>query len=115
VTVLIVGGDDVDAIREEMALQGLVRASHWDGPKARNVKRSLPRDTRVVLIMIGYVNRNLMHKLKQTARRGGTPVIYANCSLADASKNRPARVTRSRWRREAAAPAWVAAPWQPAC
>ena len=82
-TALIIGGDDIEGIRKEIALHGVERATHWDGRKTRDIKKSIPRDTTLVVIMVDCVNHNLVHKMKQAARRSGIPIVFAARSAGD--------------------------------
>jgi len=85
-TALIIGGDDIEGIKKEIAFHGVERATHWDGRKTRDVKKSIPRDTTLVVIMFDCVNHNLVHKVKQDARRSGIPIVFAARSAGDTRK-----------------------------
>ena len=61
-TALIIGGDDIEGIKKEIAFHGVECATHWDGRKTRDVRKSIPRDTTLVVIMFDCVNHNLVHK-----------------------------------------------------
>jgi hypothetical protein len=85
-TALIIGGDDIEGIKKEIALHGVDRSKHWDGRKPRDVRKSIPRDTTLVVIMFDCVNHNLVHKVKQDARRSGIPIVFAARSAGDTRK-----------------------------
>ena len=85
-SVVVIGCDDVSAVRRMAAQHGFDRVHHRDRRGPRDVHRPLPRDARVVLIVVDSVNHNLVHKVKRDARISRIPVIYAGRSLGDVTR-----------------------------
>ncbi len=80
-SVVVIGCDDVAAIRASAARHGFECVHHRDGRKPRDVQRPLPRDAQVVLIVVDSVNHNLVHRVKRDARVNRIPVLYARRSV----------------------------------
>ena len=93
-SVVVIGCDNVAAIRVTAAQHGFDRVHHRDGRKPRDVQRPLPRDARVVLIVVDSVNHNLVHRVKRDARIGRIPVIYSGRSMEEVSRTLAAFSTR---------------------
>jgi hypothetical protein len=80
---LIVGGDYVDGLLEELAGLGLSRVEHWGGRKVREVNRPIPADMDLVVVLFDYVNHNLLRKVEVAAARQGLQVIYSRRSAGE--------------------------------
>lgn len=44
-SVLIVGGDQIQSIKEELSQHGVVNVNHWSGRKAGDTHKITPNDT----------------------------------------------------------------------
>ncbi|OWZ85024.1 DUF2325 domain-containing protein [Natranaerobius trueperi] len=66
-TVLIVGGDKVDKIKNYLKQEiGATKVKHVTGRKERSMK--LPADLDLVIIMTDFINHNLCKNLKCQAK-----------------------------------------------
>ncbi len=83
---LIVGGDYVKHLKEEITVHGLDAVEHWNGRKVGDGRRPIPRDTKVVLIMCDYVSHGISCKVKKEAHRQNLPVVYCKRSLGEVRK-----------------------------
>ena len=100
VSVLLIGADQVDAIKKELAAAGLTRVEHWSGRKPGDRKRALPHDTGLLVVMTDFVSHGLVRKVREDAARRHVDVLYCRRSLievrdklrrwADASSRRAA-------------------------
>lgn len=75
-SVLIVGGDQVDGIREVFGSYGIDQISHWSGRKAGDSNKVIPQNTRVIVLITKWINHSITYKLKRDAVRRGIKVIY---------------------------------------
>ncbi|MFO0659426.1 MAG: DUF2325 domain-containing protein [Polyangiaceae bacterium] len=75
-TALLIGADYVEPIKEVLAEAGLETGDHWSGRKPGDLKRSIPRDTSVVVVMTDYVNHCLVKKIRQDCSKLHIPVVF---------------------------------------
>lgn len=80
-TVLIVGGDYVTSFKHLISTQRHARIEHWSGRKKGFNKRSLPNETRLVVVICDYVNHSLANSVKEKANRRGIPLVYCHRSV----------------------------------
>ncbi len=78
---VIVGGDYIKQIEKAFAVKGVTRVEHWTGRKNGDLKKTLPGDTRLVILLCDYVSHSLAKKVRDDADRQGLPVIYCRRSL----------------------------------
>ncbi len=83
-SVLIVGGDQVDGIKEVFSDYGIHQISHWSGRKAGDSNKVIPQNTRVIVLITKWINHSITYKLKRDAVRRGIKMIYT----PNASKER---------------------------
>ena len=82
-TALIVGGDYIKPLEKVIADRGLRRVEHWTGRKKGDMKRTVPADTRVVVLLCDYLCHSLAKKVRGDAERLGLPVIYCRRSVGE--------------------------------
>jgi hypothetical protein len=82
-TALIVGGDYINPLRKIITGKGVRRIEHWDGRKPGDLRKIVPKDTRLVVLLCDYLNHCLAKKVREDAERLGLPVIYCRRSLGD--------------------------------
>ncbi|MDR0746315.1 MAG: DUF2325 domain-containing protein [Helicobacteraceae bacterium] len=74
-SVLVIGGDRVDCVKEVLISRGVDRVMHWDMRKARDCDRKLPECAECVVMMIDYLSHNAMNRFKKEAKKNGVKVI----------------------------------------
>lgn len=77
---LIVGGDQVSTIRDELLAHGIDAIEHWGGRKPGELKRVIPKNTTLIVVVTNFVNHGLALKIKKEARRLNLPVMYSKNS-----------------------------------
>ncbi|MBI5917996.1 MAG: DUF2325 domain-containing protein [Nitrosomonadales bacterium] len=77
---LIVGGDNIEAIKGELQAQGIEHFTHWTGRKHGDKNHVIPRDTELVVVLVNFVSHSLSTKVKKEARRMHLPVVYSKNS-----------------------------------
>ncbi|NTV71367.1 MAG: DUF2325 domain-containing protein [Azonexaceae bacterium] len=82
---LIVGGDRVDSFRDYLAGQGYQPVRHWSGRKPGECHRSIPVDTRVVVVMVDQINHGLARKIRRVADAMDVPVVFSKRSVGQLS------------------------------
>lgn len=75
-SVLIVGGDQIDSIKEVFGSYGIEHINHWSGRKAGDSNKVIPQNTKVIVLITKWINHSITYKLKRNAVRRGIKVIY---------------------------------------
>lgn len=75
-SILIVGGDQVDGIKEVFGHYGIDQINHWSGRKAGDSNKVIPQNTKVIVLITKWINHSITYKLKRNAVRRGIKVIY---------------------------------------
>lgn len=82
---LIVGGDRVGTYKDFLAEKGFEPVRHWSGRKQSECHRSIPVDTRVIVVLVDYVNHGLARKIRQAAGDMEVPVVFSRRSVGQMS------------------------------
>ena len=86
-SMLIVGSDRIDGLRRALDAKNLGRRiEHWDGRKVGFLRKSLPKDTELVIVIWHHIGHPLLKHVRDEAQRRGVPVLYtryASGSKAD--------------------------------
>jgi hypothetical protein len=77
---LIVGGDNIESIKDELQAQGIRQITHWTGRKHGDKNNVIPRNVELIVVLVNYVNHSLSCKVKKEAKRLKLPVIYSKNS-----------------------------------
>jgi hypothetical protein len=80
-TALIVGGDYIESIRKEMSARGVERIEHWNGRKPRDLRKTLPKGTELIVILYDYLSHRMLKKVNADAADSGIPIIHCRRSL----------------------------------
>jgi hypothetical protein len=75
-SILIVGGDSIEALRKRAKTGGLRNVAHWSGRKTRDLAKTIPKETTAVVVILDRVNHTLVRKVRQESARRGIPVLY---------------------------------------
>jgi hypothetical protein len=82
-TALIVGGDYIKPIERVITDRGVRTIRHWTGRKPGDLRKTVPKDTRLVVLLLDYLSHGLAKKVRGDADRLGLPVIYCRRSLGE--------------------------------
>ena len=77
---LIVGGDNIESLRDELQAQGIEQITHWTGRKHGNKHQEIPRNVELIVVLVNFVNHSLSTKVKKEAKRLNLPVIFSRNS-----------------------------------
>ena len=75
-SILVVGGDSVDAIKQRARAGGHGCVEHWSGRKTRHMSKSIPKDMQAVVVVLDRVNHTLARKVRTEATRRGLPLFF---------------------------------------
>jgi hypothetical protein len=74
-TLLVVGGDSAEMFRR-CATKTRRHVEHWSGRKSRDLVRSIPKNTEVVVVVLDRVSHALVKRVRREASRRGLPVYF---------------------------------------
>ncbi|NOT16390.1 MAG: DUF2325 domain-containing protein [Methylotenera sp.] len=77
-SVLIVGGDHVDGIKNVLNQAGIAKTYHWSGRKAQDNHKVIPLNTRFIVMVTGFINHSFTYNIKHAANKRQLPVIYTS-------------------------------------
>ncbi|MBP2018178.1 hypothetical protein J2Z79_001577 [Symbiobacterium terraclitae] len=76
--VLVIGGDHLGSIGQNLRNIGFTDVKHVTGRTERRVE--IPAGTELVIVLIDYVNHNLARWVKEQAKARQLPIIFARRS-----------------------------------
>lgn len=77
---LIIGGDKIDSIKDELFAQGVTNIAHWAGRKHGDKNNVIPKNTQRIVVLTNYVSHSLVGKIKKEAKRLSIPIQYTKNS-----------------------------------
>ncbi|HEY0907259.1 MAG TPA: DUF2325 domain-containing protein [Methylophilus sp.] len=77
---LVIGGDRIDGIKHVLHAQGIDKIDHWSGRKSGDVKRDIPANLNMIVLVTGWLNHSMMYRIKHVAHKRGLKVIYTKNS-----------------------------------
>ncbi len=78
--VLIIGGDKIDAVSSVVKNFSFDKVIHWDARKQSSVRKEIPQDVKLVIMLTNFLNHNAMNKFKNEAKRKAIDFICAKRS-----------------------------------
>ena len=82
-SVLIIGGDNVNQISDTLKSLGANKVQHWNGRKKSSIcKKTIPVDTECVVMITSFLNHNAMKYFKSESKKRNIPLV---CSKSSAS------------------------------
>lgn len=75
-TALVVGGDQIDGIKQVLTHHGITHINHWTGRKVGDGKKVIPHDTELIVLVTDWISHNFTHKIKQNAAKRGVRIVY---------------------------------------
>lgn len=87
-TALVIGGDKIESIRDELFAQGVTDIAHWAGRKHGEKHNVIPKNTQRIVVLTNYVNHGLVGIIKKEAKRLNIPIEYtknSRCFMAEAA------------------------------
>lgn len=82
--VLIIGGDHLGSISQNLHNLGVESIAHVKGRTEKRVE--IPVETDLVVVLIDYVNHNLARWVKEQAKARNLPIVFARRSWSAISE-----------------------------
>lgn len=82
-SILLLGADEVNPIKNLLQGLGAKDIIHWDmRKKSSTCNKSIPQKTGCLVMLTNYLSHNAMKKYKKEAKKMGIPVVCAKRSIA---------------------------------
>jgi hypothetical protein len=75
-SVLVVGGGQINAIKQVLLNHGAEYIHHWSGLKSADSHKVIPQDTNMIVLITNWINHSITYKVKRNAVKRGIQVIY---------------------------------------
>ena len=75
-SILIVGGDKVQGIKNALSQFKVDDINHWSGRKVAHAHKVIPHDTQFIVLITDWISHGFTKKIKATAARRGVKIIY---------------------------------------
>ena len=76
-SILIVGGDNIEIINCNLCKNGYCVAKHISGRKHSHQCIEIPKNVDVVLVLIDYVSHGVSNHIKKESKRLGIRTVFA--------------------------------------
>lgn len=73
---LIVGGDQINGIKQVLGHYGITHIDHWSGRKVGDSKRAIPQDTQLIVLVTDWISHTFTHNIKRNAAKRGVRIVY---------------------------------------
>lgn len=80
---LIVGGDRINSLKQQVTANGYSEIKHWDGRKKKYCDYTISSHTQLIVMVYDYISHSLAIAVKNKASRLGIPLIYCRNSSSD--------------------------------
>ncbi len=84
--ILVVGGDQISQITDELKTFGVNEVVHWNCRKRSEANKPVPQRVDGILMLTSYLKHSTMKKMKCEARRNKIPAFYAKRSRIDVNQ-----------------------------
>jgi hypothetical protein len=75
-SVLVVGGGQINAIKQVLLNHGAEHINHWSGLRSADSHKVIPQDTKMIVLITNWINHSITYKVKRNAVKRGIQVIY---------------------------------------
>ena len=76
-SILIVGGDNIEIINCNLCKNGYCVAKHISGRKNKHKCMDIPKNIDLILVLTDYVNHAVSDRVKKESKRLGIKTIYS--------------------------------------
>ena len=82
-SILIVGGDKIQGIKNILCQFEVDDINHWSGRKVGVGNKVIPQDTQLIVLITDWISHKFTKKIKETAAKRGVRIVYTpNGSVA---------------------------------
>lgn len=85
-SLLIVGGDNIESLKEKLSDLGFDEVIHVSGRKTNMVRAGIPVHIDLVLVLTDFINHNLSAIIKKKANEQSVPICFARRSWSSIYK-----------------------------
>lgn len=85
-SVLVIGGDNLGSLMQQLRIKGFEEINHVSGRKKRDRKVSIPNNTDLVLILTDYVGHQLTKQIKESTKDSKAEIMYSKRSWTHMEK-----------------------------
>lgn len=89
-SLLVIGGDKLGTIPVRLKDIGFQEIVHINGRKVKMIKKEIPDNIDLILILTDFINHNLAKKIKDKAAKKEVPICYSKrswCSIYKSLSN----------------------------
>lgn len=79
-SILLVGGDRLDNIKDKLTERGFEDIEHVSGRKKSDKKIKIPEKTDLVLVFVDYVGHKLSQTIKEQSRKSDVKIAFSKRS-----------------------------------
>lgn len=81
-SVLVIGGDKIDAIKSILSNFGVSTVVHWNArKKASTCKKIIPIDIECVVMLTSFLNHNAMKYFRSEAKKRDIPIVCSKHNI----------------------------------
>lgn len=81
-SILVIGGDNISKISDELNRKGFDEINHYDGRKKGQRRIKISNRLDYVLVLTDFLNHAMMENIKKRAKTAEVPVLYSKRSLS---------------------------------
>lgn len=86
-SVLVIGGDNLGNIKDNLKEEGFDQITHITGRRSKEQTYKLPKNTDVVLVLTDYLNHQTSKNVKKQIKNSSSKVIFSKRSWSSISKS----------------------------
>lgn len=86
-SILVVGGDKIENIIQKLSENGFSDVHHISGRRPADKKFKIPYETDLVLVLVDFINHQLMNVIKKETRKNGVQVTFSKRSWVHIENN----------------------------
>ena len=75
-SILIVGGDKIQGIKNALSHFEVDDINHWSGRKVCDDNKVIPLDTQLIVLITDWISHKFTKKIKETATKLGLGIVY---------------------------------------
>lgn len=75
-SILIVGGDKIQGIKNVLSHFEVDDINHWSGRKVGDSNKVIPQDTQLIVLITDWISHKLTKKIKENAAKRGVRIVY---------------------------------------
>jgi len=75
-SILIVGGDKIQGIKNALSYFQVDDINHWSGRKVGDGNKVIPQDTQLIVLITNWISHKFTKKIKEYAAKRGLRIVY---------------------------------------